>query len=551
MKKLAFEELFRISPNAYMVIDRDLRYVAANETYLNLTASTLDALLGKNLFELFPNDPADPNNESALRLRHSFERVLRTRAVDVLAVIRYRVPLETPDGVVLEDRFWSATHTPLLDDDGSVAYILQHTVDITELERLKRHAADPNDKLEAGVLSRARRVEDMNKALDEERRRLMHLFDQAPSLMCVLRGPEHVFEMVNHAYLSLVGFRDVVGKPLHIALPEVVEQGFVALCDRVYASGEPFIGRGVKVALQKEKDGPLEDVYIDFIYQPIRALDGHITGIFVQGHDITDQKRAEAALRDRERELSKLNDELERRVDERTAELAEANKELESFSYSVSHDLRAPLRHITGFAQLLERRSIGSLDEVSQGHLKTISDAAKEGGKLVDDLLAFSRMGRADMKLRSVDLRELVSEVQRELATESADRTVTWEVGELPTVTADPSLLRLVLTNLLSNALKYTRPREHTRISIGAEQTGEEVHLWVRDNGVGFDMQYVDKLFGVFQRLHTSDQFEGTGIGLANVRRIVHRHGGRAWAEGALEQGATFHITLPIARGAQ
>ncbi len=187
--------------------------------------------------------------------------------------------------------------------------------------------------------------------------------------------------------------------------------------------------------------------------------------------------------------------------------------------------------------------------EYGTATLEIHRDAIQAGqrAQLVDDLLAFSRMGRAEMRQSRVDLQSLVQEVRRELMADSGGRSIEWRIGELPQVEADPSLLRQVFRNLLGNALKYTRPRPHTLIEVGSREEGGEVEVWVRDNGVGFEMQYVDKLFGVFQRLHTIEQFEGTGIGLANVRRIISRHGGRTWAEGAVGQGATFHFTLPRA----
>ena len=261
-------------------------------------------------------------------------------------------------------------------------------------------------------------------------------------------------------------------------------------------------------------------------------------------------QQRDSALRASETRLRQLNSDLERRVQARTAELETSNRELEAFSYSVSHDLRAPLRHIDGFADLLGRHAQSALDDKGRRYLATISDSAKSMGALIDDLLSFSRMGRSEMQHASVNLGDLVTEVRKELSTDLANRDVVWEIGPLPNLVGDAAMLRLALANLLSNAIKYTRGRTPARITIGArEQEGETV-LFVQDNGAGFDMAYQDKLFGVFQRLHSADEFEGTGIGLANVRRIVQRHGGRVWAEGEPGQGATFFVALPTAGAA-
>jgi len=247
----------------------------------------------------------------------------------------------------------------------------------------------------------------------------------------------------------------------------------------------------------------------------------------------------------RDLEIRTLNTDLERRVALRTAELEATNKELEAFSYSVSHDLRAPVRHISGFADLLLRRTGAQLDELGNRYLGNIVDAAKRMGNLIDDLLMFSRMGREELQATTLPLDELVADVIRELEPEAQGRTVQWQVGALPVVHADPAMLRQVFTNLLSNALKYSAPRAEANIEIRTEELPGETVVSVRDNGVGFDMAYGAKLFGVFQRLHGADEFEGTGIGLANVRRIVHRHGGRTWAEGEVDRGATFYFSLP------
>lgn len=225
--------------------------------------------------------------------------------------------------------------------------------------------------------------------------------------------------------------------------------------------------------------------------------------------------------------------------------LVAANKELEAFSYSVSHDLRAPLRHVSGFVQLLQANAKGQLDETGVRYLEVISGAAKKMGELIDDLLSFSRTGRAQMHVEPVPLGPLVDECRRELEPETRGRDIDWRIGDLPEVAADRALLRQVLANLLGNAVKYSRKRATARIEVSARREGNEIVVCVRDNGAGFDMKYADKLFGVFQRLHTEAEFEGTGIGLANVRRIVVRHGGRTWAEGEVDQGAAFYFALP------
>ena len=244
------------------------------------------------------------------------------------------------------------------------------------------------------------------------------------------------------------------------------------------------------------------------------------------------------------RNLRLENAALARRVEERTAELEVANKELEAFSYSVSHDLRAPLRHIIGFTDLLTQSESGS-PEQNKRYLGLISTAAKQMNQLIDDLLDFSRNSRVEIRQTQVDLQDLVEKILQDLQPETANRNLVFDKKPLPSVQGDASLLRQVFSNLILNAVKYSRKRDAAKIEIGcAEKTKNEVTIYVRDNGVGFDMKYADKLFGVFQRLHGQDEFEGTGIGLANVRRIVARHGGRTWAEAKVNEGATFFVTL-------
>jgi signal transduction histidine kinase len=252
---------------------------------------------------------------------------------------------------------------------------------------------------------------------------------------------------------------------------------------------------------------------------------------FLIHHDVTQRRRVAAELQSRG-EL-----------------LQAANKELEAFSYSVSHDLRAPLRHIDGYAALLSKAAGETLNDKARRYLQTISDSAKQMGQLIDDLLVFSRMGRQDMLRTTVNLDQLVKTVLHDLRLDLQGRTISWTMHPLPNVLGDPAMLRQVFVNLISNAIKFTATRPEAKIEIGVvTRKSGEAEVFVRDNGVGFDMQYVNKLFGVFQRLHRNDEFEGTGIGLANVRRIIHRHGGQTWAKGAPDQGATFYFSLPLAR---
>ncbi|PYE56626.1 CHASE domain-containing protein [Deinococcus yavapaiensis] len=264
-----------------------------------------------------------------------------------------------------------------------------------------------------------------------------------------------------------------------------------------------------------------------------------------------DNERLFVQAREAERAVKDLNATLEARVEQRTRELQEANRELEAFSYSVSHDLRTPLRHVVGFGDLLTKEAESQLGPKGKRYLGIMVDAATRMSALIDDLLNFSRMGRTEMRAAPVRLDKVLAEARAELAPDLAERRVTWDVESLPTVVGDGNLLKLVFTNLFSNALKYSRGREESVIRVRWYEENDEAVISISDNGVGFDERFADKLFGVFQRLHRAEEFEGTGIGLANVRRIVTRHGGRVWAESRLGEGATFYFSLPLERQPQ
>ena len=293
---------FDASPNPYVLLTPDLRIAGMNQAYLDVTHSTREAILGQPLFAAFDSGPGEAAPENVRQVRASIEKARDTRQKDHLAVVRFTVPRPGRDGqLVFEEGFWSATHVPILNEAGEVAYILQHTTDVTELEKLRQKArsAQPAEVLDAidevlggGVLNRARAVQEDNRRLETERKRLVEMFMQAPGFIAILSGPDHVFQLANEAYLQLIGREGIVGLTVQQALPDLAGQGFYELLDSVYQTGEPYEGRGQLVRLQRTPGGPMENVWLDFIYQPIQDDAGQVAGIFVQGHDVTDTVQA-------------------------------------------------------------------------------------------------------------------------------------------------------------------------------------------------------------------------------------------------------------------
>jgi PAS domain S-box-containing protein len=373
------------------------------------------------------------------------------------------------------------------------------------------------------------------EALQSSEERYRTLVEISPDALFVQSDDKIVF--INSAGAKLFGATDasqLVGKPIRDIIHPSSWKKVQQRLNRMREESKPL-------PFSEQKMVRLDGTTVDVELAAAPLMFEGKTAAQVIAHDITDRKRVRE-------EILRLNATLERRVEERTTELETANKELEAFSYSVSHDLRAPLRHIEGFVEILLATQKESLKEDSARHLQVISESAKQMGFLIDDLLMFSRTARAELSKSRIRLEELMKSAMNDLQRDVQGRDIQWQIADLPELEADPSLLRQVMLNLLSNALKYTRTRKRARIEIGSVPNETEEIIFVRDNGVGFDPRYAHKLFGVFQRLHRTSEFEGTGIGLANVRRIIHRHGGRTWAEGAVNEGATFFFSVPKTR---
>jgi PAS domain S-box-containing protein len=361
--------------------------------------------------------------------------------------------------------------------------------------------------------------------LTAARQELDRFFSLSLDFLCI-SSTDGYFKRVSPAVTDILGWtvEEFLARPyLTLVHPDDLEA--------TRAEVEKQVVRGEKVLhfenRYQHKDGSWRTLSWRSVPQP----DGLM---YATARDVTEAKQTEA-------KIHRLNADLRQHA----GQLEAANKELEAFSYSVSHDLRAPLRHVQGFVDLLGREANAGLSATGLRYLRTIADSASNMGRLIDDLLSFSRMGRAELKEVTVDLNALVRETRAILEPAIKNRDITWKIAQLPEIRGDAAMLRQVWANLLGNAVKYTQKRPTAEIEVGcAGREDGRMIFFVRDNGAGFDMRYAGKLFGVFQRLHHVDEFEGTGIGLANVRRIISRHGGRTWAEGQPDAGATFYFTL-------
>jgi PAS domain S-box-containing protein len=518
--KLEWERTFDAVPDLIAILDDGQRIVRANRAMTQRLGAHADECVGKHCYEVVHGTDCAP-----AFCPHA-ESVADGQA-HVAEMHENRL-----DGDFL------VSVTPLVDGEGQRVGAVHVARDISKRKQAEEALRQSHHELERRVQERTTELVRVNRELEaeiterqraeaavsEERQRLHDLLERLP-VYVILLTPDHHVPFANRFFRERFG--DSHGRRCFEYLFERAEPCETCETYKVLKTGAPH---------EWEWLGPDGRNYQIFDY-PFTDTDGS-PRIMEMGIDVTEQRRLETALRD-------LNEGLEQRVAARTAELATANRELEAFAYSVSHDLRAPLRAIDGFSQALLEDYGARLDAEGRSHLQRSRAASQRMGRLIDGLLSLSRTTRTEMRPTAVDLSALAHATAGELQKSEPARAVEFAIAPRLRVNADANLVRILLQNLLGNAWKFTHKHAEARIEVGAHEHAGETVYFVRDDGAGFDMAYADKLFGAFQRLHAQTEFEGTGIGLATVQRIVHRHGGRVWAEGAVEKGATFYFTLP------
>ncbi len=494
-----FRTTFMTAPDAISINRlRDGMYIAISPSFTNIMGFEESEVLGKTSLELHIWD--DPEN------RHLFVSALQNESI----VRNFDALFRKKDGTLINGLV-SATRMRI----GEELYILSFTRDNTERRRAEEAVRQSEQRLNFALSASHTGAWSLDLENKTATRSLIHA---------------QIF-----GYESLEDDWDMDRFLSHIIPEDKAKVSRILMAGISAKSGWSFECRILR------RDGAMRWIFV------AGGPEKHEQSTRVSGivQDITDIKQAENEIHHLNQELEQLNASLELKVKERTALLEDANKELEAFSYSVSHDLRAPLRHINGYVDLLKQSLSNHPDEEIRHFLDTISAASGQMGALIDALLDFSRTGRKEPSKMLLDFSVLVRDIIDEMMPSLTGREISWNIQQLPQALGDPTLIRLVWTNLLDNAVKYTRNKQPAHIEVGCTKESSAFIFYVKDNGVGFDMKYKHKLFGVFQRLHSQTEFEGTGIGLANVQRIIHKHGGKVWAEATPGEGATFYFSLP------
>nr|WP_281409333.1 PAS domain-containing sensor histidine kinase [Microvirga terricola] len=551
--------MYNASPNACALLSPDFTIVETNDALLRLAMRRRDDIIGRNIFEAF-SKPADERAEVDIeKLRWSLERVIERRQPDYIPIIHYDITL--PDGR-FEERYWSVTNTPLLNEAGELTFILHFPVDVTELHRLRRanfqtgQTRGVSEMIEGEILRRAQAVEEVNEELREEQKHLRSLFEQAPGFIAVLSGPDHVYELANRAYLQVVGRHDVVGKTVAEALPEIAQQGYVEILDQVYASGQPYVGRGIRVFFQPKLSEPPTEGFYDIVFQPIFDRSGSTVGILIQGNDITEQKHAEDELRDYREHLERLVQERTRALEQSEAQRRQAQRmeAIGQLTGGVAHDFNNLLAIVIGNLELAQKR----ISEPRVDHLlENAIQAGERGAKLVRQLLAFAR--KQSLSLESTDLPQTIRQM-RDLLKRTIGPNITIETdleeGLWPVVT-DKVQLETALLNLAINA-RDAMPSGGTLI-IAARNVkspavpedlaiGEYVRISVSDTGVGIPEELHAKVFEPF--FTTKEVGKGTGLGLSQIYGFVKQQGGSVTLHSEAGRGTEIALYLPRTQSA-
>ncbi len=536
-----FRALFEAAPACYLVLQTDFIIVAVSDAYLRATMTKRDGILGRGLFEVFPDNPDDPNATGVFNLNASLQRVLKNRVADTMAIQKYDIRRPEAEGGGFEERYWSPINSPVFNQNQEIVYIVHRVEDVTEFVRLKQLGVEQHkakeelqlrvEKMETELLLHMQSLQAANKRLLDNEIFLDSIIENLPSMIFVKDAKELRFKLFNKAGQQLLGYTqaDLAGKNDYDFFPKEQADFFVNNDRKVLQDGvlldipeEPIQTRDHGARFLHTKKIPIFDS---------NGKPSYLLGI---SEDITERKAAEEEIR-------ALNVNLQQKI----RELESVNKELESFSYSVSHDLRAPLRAIDGFSKEILETCSDRLDAQGQEHLRRVRAASQRMGQLIDDLLKLAHITRVEVRRSEIDLSKIAEEIFSEQQRREPKGRIETSVRPDLRVVADPSLMRVALDNLLGNARKFTSRCPAPRIEFGSLQQNAETVFFVRDNGAGFDMAYANKLFGAFQRLHAASEFEGTGIGLATVQRIIRRHGGHIWAQAQVNSGATFFFTLP------